>query len=336
MATPYPAEVSIDLDDLRVRFEDVQAAAARLAAVVHRTPTMTSRTLDARLGCAVAVKCESFQRTGAFKIRGAYNALAQLSEDQRRRGVLTYSSGNHAQAAALAGRLLGVDVAIVMPSDAPSIKLSATRGYGATIITYNRSETTREVLAARLEAETGRTVVPPYDDPAIVAGQGTVALELLEDAGPVDLLLVPCGGGGLLAGCALAAASLSPGCRVVGVEPEAAADATASFRTGVLHQVDNPETIADGARTPYLGRVTFPLVRRWVHDMVTVSDDALIRALRFLWQRMKLVVEPTGALGIAALLEGVVPVMPRTGVVISGGNVDLDQLALWLAHEIDH
>ena len=335
MAMPYPARVEIDLDDLRVRFEDVAAAAARLDGIVHRTPAMSSRTLDQRAGGGILIKCESFQRTGAFKIRGAYNAFARLAEDERRRGVLTYSSGNHAQAAALAGRLLGIEVTIVMPSDAPAVKLAATRGYGATVITYDRRETTREELTARLAAETDRTVIPPYDHPDIVAGQGTVALELIETAGPLDLLVVPCGGGGLLSGCAVAAAALSPGCRVVGVEPDEAADGAASFRTGILHRVDNPETIADGARTPYLGRVTFPLVRRWVSDMVTVSDDALLRAMRFLWERTKLVVEPTGALAVAALLEGVVQAAPRTGVVISGGNIDLASLAGWLAPEIE-
>jgi len=331
MATPYPAGTDIDLDRIEVSFADVEAAAARLAGVVHRTPVMRSQTLDERVGGLVALKCESFQRAGAFKIRGAYNALSQLADEQRRRGVLTFSSGNHAQAAALAGRLLGIDVQVVMPADAPPVKLAATRGYGATIITYEREETSREALAARIAEETGRAVVPPYDHPHIVAGQGTAALELIEDAGTLDALLVPCGGGGLLSGSAIAAAALSPGCRVIGVEPEAGADATASFRTGVLHRVDNPDTIADGARTPHLGRITFPLVRRFVHEMVTVSDDALVCALRFLAERMKLVVEPTGALAVAALLEGVVPAAPRTGVIISGGNVDLAQLGRWLA-----
>jgi threonine dehydratase len=331
MAAPYPAGVAVDLDRLEVAFADIEAAAGRLAGVVHRTPVMRSQTLDERVGGRVALKCESFQRAGAFKIRGAYNALAQLSEEHRRRGVLTFSSGNHAQAAALAGRLLGIDVQVVMPADAPPVKLAATRGYGATIITYKREETSREALAARIAEETGRTVVPPYDHPHIVAGQGTAALELFEDAGPLDLLLVPCGGGGLLSGSGVAAAAMSPGCRVVGVEPEAGADATASFRTGVLHRVDNPDTIADGARTPHLGRITFPLVRRYVHEMVTVPDDALVRAMRFLAERMKLVVEPTGALAVAALLEGVVPAAPRTGVIISGGNVDLAALGRWLA-----
>jgi len=331
MATPYPAGTDIDLDRIEVSFADVEAAAARLAGVVHRTPVMRSRNLDQLVGGWVALKCESFQRAGAFKIRGAYNALAQLGVEERRRGVLTFSSGNHAQAAALAGRLLAIDVQVVMPADAPPVKLAATRGYGATIITYERGETSREALAARIAGETGRAVIPPYDHPHIVAGQGTAALELFEDAGPLDALLVPCGGGGLLSGSAVAAAALSPGCRVIGVEPEAGADATASFRTGVLHRVDNPDTIADGARTPHLGRITFPLVRRFVHEMVTVSDDALVRAVRFLAERMKLVVEPTGALAVAALLEGVVPAAPRTGVIISGGNVDLAALGRWLA-----
>ncbi|HOC43160.1 MAG TPA: threo-3-hydroxy-L-aspartate ammonia-lyase [Thermoanaerobaculales bacterium] len=331
MTTPYPAGIDVDLDRLEVEIGDIAAAAARLEGVVHRTPVMGSGSLDRRAGGRVALKCESFQRTGAFKIRGAYNALAQLSYEDRRRGVLTYSSGNHAQAAALAGRLLGIDVQVVMPADAPPVKLAATRAYGATVISYDRGQTTREALAARLAAETGRTVVPPYDHPHVVAGQGTVALELIQDAGPLDLLLVPCGGGGLLSGSAVAAAALAPLCRVVGVEPEAGADATASFRTGVLHRVDDPDTIADGARTPHLGRVTFPLVRRYVHEMVTVPDEALVRAVRFLAERMKLVVEPTGALAVAALLEGVVAAAPRTGVIISGGNVDPAALARCLA-----
>lgn len=331
MAHPVPAAVDVDLDDIRVAFEDVEAAAVRLGGVVHRTPVMTSSALDGLVGGRLLLKCESLQRTGAFKIRGAYNALSRLAGDDRRRGVLTFSSGNHAQAAALAGRLLGLDVQVVMPSDASASKLAATAGHGAEIITYDRAETTREALAAMLASDSGRVVIPPYDHPDIVAGQGTVALELIEDAGPLDLLVVPCGGGGLLSGCAIAAAALSPGCRVVGVEPEAAADATMSFRTGVLHRVDNPETIADGARTPFLGRVTFPIIRRFVHDMVTASDEALIEAMRFLAARMKLVVEPTGALALAALLSGVVTAAPRTGVVLSGGNVDLDRLAGWLA-----
>ena len=330
MARPYPTDSGVDFDHLQVGFNDVETAADRLEGIVHRTPVETSRTLDDRVGGSVFLKCESFQRTGAFKIRGAYNALALLGEEDRRRGVLTYSSGNHAQAAALAGRMLDIDVQIVMPSDAPPAKIEATRGYGATIITYDRCETTREEIATRVAAETGRSLIPPYDHPHIVAGQGTVAKELFEEVGELDLLMVPCGGGGLLSGCSISAHALSPGCRVVGVEPAEAADAAASFHTGVLHRVDNPETIADGARTPCLGRVTFPLVRRYVHDIVTVPDDALVRAMRFLAERMKLVVEPTGALAMAALLEGVVPSADRIGVIISGGNIYLARIGEWI------
>jgi threonine dehydratase len=226
----------------------------------------------------------------------------------------------------LAGRLLDIDVRIVMPSDAPAIKVEATRGYGATIVSYDKHETTREELAAAIAAETGRAVVPPYDHPHIVAGQGTAARELMEEVGELDLLLTPCGGGGLLSGSAVSASAMAPRCRVVGVEPEAGADATESFRTGVLHRVDNPETIADGARTPFLGQVTFPLIRRYVDDMVTVSDEATVDAMRILYERMKLVVEPTAALPVAALLEGAVRPADRVGIIISGGNVDLSQL----------
>jgi threonine dehydratase len=326
MAIPYPTSVEIDFENLAVSFTDVEQAAEKLAGVVNRTPVMTSRTLEGIVGGRTFLKCENFQRIGAFKIRGAYNAMSRLSDEERRRGILTFSSGNHAQAAALAGRLLDLDIQIVMPSDAPSTKVEATRGYGADIVFYDRFETSREDLAATLAEETGRVVVPPYDHPHIVAGQGTAARELIQDAGELDLLLAPCGGGGLLSGSAISASAMSPGCRVVGVEPEAGADATASFRTGVLHRVDNPETIADGARTPFLGRITFPLVKRYVHDMVTVSDEAVVRAMKFLYERMKLVVEPTGALPIAALLEGTVAPAERTGVIISGGNVDLAHL----------
>ena len=335
MVNPYPLSAAIDLDDMKVVYGEIEAASTRLSGVIRRTPVESSRALDLRVGAKAVLKCENFQRTGAFKIRGAYNALSQLSDADRLRGVLTYSSGNHAQAAALAGRLLGIDVAIIMPSDAPETKLEATRGYGGNVILYDRRETTREELAVSLTETTGRTMVPPYDHPHIVAGQGTVAKELFDDVGELDLLLVPCGGGGLLSGCALSADALSPGCRVIGIEPEEAADATASFHTGQLHQVDDPQTIADGARTPYLGRVTFPLIRRYVHDMVTVSDEAVIRAMRFLFERMKLVVEPTGALAVAALLEGKVPPTDRIGVVISGGNVDLAKLGEWFGGDYD-
>ena len=313
-----------------VSFEDVKAAAVRLEGVAHRTPVATSRTLDARTGGRLFLKCENLQRAGAFKFRGAYNAIARLSPAERARGILTYSSGNHAQAIALASRILGARATIVMPLNAPAAKRRATEGYGARVVAYDPATAKREEVAEALRREGDPVLIPPYDHADVIAGQGTAAKELLEEVGELDLLLVCCGGGGLLSGSALSARALSPRCRVVGVEPELADDATRSFRTGTLHTVTNPPTIADGARTPSLGTLTFPLVRELVDDMVTVADEDLVRAMRFVWERMKLVVEPTGALGIAALLEGAVPAMPRTGVVISGGNVDLDQLAGWL------
>jgi threo-3-hydroxy-L-aspartate ammonia-lyase len=313
-----------------VTFADVEDASTRVAGQAHRTPVATSRTLDARLSCRLFVKCENLQRAGAFKFRGAFNAMAQLDAGARSRGVLAFSSGNHAQAVALAGRELGIATTIIMPTDAPVVKQNATRGYGGDVVLYDRSLIRREALAAQLASERGLTVIPPYDHPHIVAGQGTAARELIEEAGPLDLLLVPCGGGGLLAGSAIAAAAMSPGCQVIGVEPAAADDATRSFRTGVLHTVHNPDTIADGARTPSLGAVTFPLIQRHVHDMVTVTDDMLIDTMRIVWERMKLIVEPTGALGAAAALHQVVAVRDRrVGVILSGGNVDLAQVGGW-------
>ena len=283
---------------------DVLAAAERFAGIANRTPVMTSRTLNALTGARAFLKCENFQRAGAFKFRGAYHALSRLSPEQRARGVLTFSSGNHAQAMALAGRLLGITTTIVMPADAASVKLQATREYGGHVVTYDRERENREAIGAQLADSQGLSIIPPFDHPDVIAGQGTAALELFAEAGPLDLLLVCCGGGGLLSGCALAARAVSPNCRVIGVEPALADDATRSFHTGTLHTVHNPPTIADGARTPSLGRLTFPLVRRYVDDMVTVSEDAILRAMRFLWERTKLVVEPTGALAAAALLDG--------------------------------
>ena len=303
---------------------DVRAAAERLRGIAHRTPVMTSRTLDERLGARVFLKCENLQRGGAFKFRGAYNAVSRLTDQERARGVLAYSSGNHAQAVALSGRLLGVRTTIVMPNDAPEAKLQATRGYGADVVLYDPETQSREEIAAELERRQGMTIVPPYDHPRVVAGQGTVALELFEELGALDALLAPCGGGGLLSGSALAAGALSPGCRVIGVEPELADDATRSFRTGTLHTVRNPPTIADGLRTPSLGLVTFPLVRAHVAAMRTVSEDGIVEAMRFLWTRMKLVVEPSGAVPLAALFADPEPFRgSRVGVVVSGGNVDL-------------
>jgi threonine dehydratase len=311
-------------------YADVDAAAARLAGIAHRTPVVTSRTVDRAVGARVFFKCENLQRAGAFKFRGAYNALACLSPDERARGVVTFSSGNHAQALALAGQVLGVPRVIVMPSDAPRVKREATAGYGAEIVFYERGQADREALGRRVAIERGLTLVPPFDHPHVIAGAGTAARELFEDTGPLDLLLVPCGGGGLLSGSALSADTLAPGCRVIGVEPAAGDDATRSFRTGELQVVPDPQTVADGARTPSLGTLTFPLILRYVSDMATVDDRALIKTMFFLWERLKLVVEPTGALAAAALLEGAVGRgARRIGVILSGGNVDVREATRW-------
>ena len=318
------------MDD--VRFADIAAAAERLLGQAHRTPVATSRSLDARTGARLFFKCENLQRAGAFKFRGAYNALSQLDSAARKKGVLTFSSGNHAQAMALAGRELSVPTTIIMPSDAPQVKLDATRGYGGEVITYDRATHSREDLSAQIAAERGLTIIPPYDHPHIVAGQGTTARELFEDVPALDLLLVPCGGGGLLSGCAVAAAAAAPGCKVIGVEPAAGDDATRSFKTGTLQTVHNPETIADGARTASLGKLTFALVRRYVHDMVTVTDEQLIAAMATFWERTKLIVEPTGALAFAAALHSIVPVHgKRVGIVLSGGNVELARVGQWFS-----
>jgi len=316
---------------LPVGHADITAAAARLQGQARRTPVMTSRTVDARTGAQVFFKCENFQRMGAFKFRGAYNALAQLTPEQKRSGVLAYSSGNHAQAVALAGTLLGINTVIVMPLDAPQVKLEATRAYGAQVITYDPKTARREELAAHIAAERGLSVIPPYNHAQVVAGQGTAAKELIEESGPLDYLLVPCGGGGLLSGCAVAASHWSPGCRVIGVEPEAGDDATRSFHSKSLQSCHNPDTIADGARTPSLGSITFPLVLHYVHDMVTVSDAQLLRSMFWIWERMKIVAEPTGVLAAAALLEGRLDSRhgikgKRVGVVVSGGNADIKAL----------
>ena len=265
---------------------------------------------------------------GAFKFRGAYNALSKLNAEERRRGVVAFSSGNHAQAVALAGRLLGAPAVIVMPADAPAVKIAATRGYGAEVVLYDRAEGSREQVAARIAAQRGSFLLPPFDHPDVVAGQGTAAKELIEEVGPLDYLFVCCGGAGLLSGCAIAADHLSPGARVVGVEPEAGDDAARSFRSKRLERVENPVTIADGARTQSLGAITFPLVMALVHDIITVSDAELVEAMRFIWERMKLVVEPTGALAAAGVLSGRVDVRDkRVGIILSGGNVDLKALA---------
>jgi len=306
-----------------VTYADVAAAHERIKAHARRTPVLDSTTVDGLTGARVFFKCENFQRMGAFKFRGAYNALSQLTPQAQERGVVAFSSGNHAQAVALAGRMLGIPRVIVMPQDAPRVKLEATRGYGAQVVTYGPGDS-REAIAKRLAEEKGMTLVPPFNHPHIVAGQGTAAKELLEETGPLDVLLVPCGGGGLLTGCAVAAKHLSPGIKVIGVEPEAGDDATRSFRSKTLQSVTAPQTIADGARTESMGDVTFPLMLRHVDDMMTVSDEDLLKTLFFLWERMKFVCEPTGVLGAAALLQKKVDLRgKRVGVVISGGNVDL-------------
>ncbi len=302
---------------------DVLAAARRISGVAHRTPVLRSRLLDEEVGARLYFKCENFQRAGAFKFRGAYNALSSLTAGERANGVVGFSSGNHAQALALAGRILEIPVAMVMPTDAPLPKREATRAYGAEIVLYDREAEDREEIADRLRSERDLTIVPPYDHPDIIAGQGTAALELFDQAPGLDSLLVPCGGGGLLAGSALAAEARGSGCRVIGVEPETADDATRSFRSGRIVRVENPPTIADGLRTPSLGRYTFPVIRERVSEMVTVPEEAIVQAMRLLLTRMKIVVEPSGAVPLAALISGAVRGDGRRiGLILSGGNVD--------------
>ena len=304
-------------------FEDVRAAAARLHGVAHRTPVITSATLDERVGAKVFLKAENLQRIGAFKFRGAYNKIAQLSPARKRAGVVAFSSGNHAQGVALAAKLLGVPAVIVMPSDAPAAKLAATRDYGAEVVTYDRERMNRAEIAASIAAERGGTLVPPYDDSAIIAGQGTSAMELIEDAGRLDVLLVPLGGGGLLAGSCLAANALSPGVRIYGVEPEAGDDWVRSWKVNRIVSIPVPKTIADGQQTQAPGELTWPIVRALAAGVVTVTDDEIRAAMRFAFERLKLVVEPSGASALAALLFGKVDVRgARAGVTISGGNVD--------------
>jgi threonine dehydratase len=320
---------------LAIDYTDIEAAARRLQGVAHRTPTFTSRTADQRTGARLYFKCENLQRMGAFKFRGAYNALAQFSPAQRQKGAIAFSSGNHAQAIALAARILGMPAAIVMPQDAPSMKIEATRGYGAEVIVYDRYTQDREALCRQLAAERGMTLIPPYDHPHVMAGQGTAARELIEQAraldaahGALDVLVVCVGGGGLLSGCAVAAKHLLPECKVIGVEPEAGNDVQQSLRKGEIVHIDVPQTIADGAQTQHAGRLTFPVIQALVDDIVTVTDAQLVRTMRFFAERMKLVVEPTGCLAAAAVLEGALDVRgARVGVIVSGGNVDLRRYA---------
>ena len=309
-------------------YEDVQRAAARLAGAAHHTPVLTSSTADALAGAQLFFKAENLQRMGAFKFRGGYNAIAALSDAQRARGVLTFSSGNHAQAIALGARLQGVAATIVMPSDAPAMKVAATRGYGGEVVFYDRYSEDREAIARGLAESRGLTLVPPFDDAQVIAGQGTAAKELIEAVGPLDMILTPLGGGGLLSGTALSAHALSPGCRVFGVEPEAGDDGRQSLRAGHVVEIAPPRSIADGALTTRLGQITFPLIQRLVEDVLTVPDAALVRTMGFFAERMKILVEPTGCLAAAAVLEGAAPARGlRVGVVISGGNVDLATFA---------
>ncbi|GMV02385.1 MAG: threo-3-hydroxy-L-aspartate ammonia-lyase [Burkholderiaceae bacterium] len=312
-------------------FLDVQTAAERLRGHAHRTPVLRSATADARAGASLVFKCENFQRMGAFKFRGAFNAIARLSPTQQRAGVITFSSGNHAQAIALAARELGVTATIVMPSDAPAAKLAATRDYGGEIVAYDRFGEDREALARRIAGERGATLIPPYDHADVIAGQGTAALELFEEVGALDALFVCLGGGGLLAGCALAAQQMAPACAVYGVEPEAGDDGRQSLRAGRIVTIAVPRTIADGAMTTHLGALTFPIIRERVRDILTVDDRQLVQAMRFFAERMKMVVEPTGCLAAA----GAFAAAPRwrgrrVGVIVSGGNVDLAAYAGWI------
>jgi len=320
----------IDMDQLC--YAEVEKAAARIAGVAHRTPVLTSRTANERAAAQLFFKCENYQRMGAFKFRGAYNAIAKLNEEQRRAGVLTYSSGNHAQAIALSASLLGIGSTIIMPHDAPELKVLATKGYGGQVLTYDRYTEDREEIGRRLARERGMTLIPPYDHPDVICGQGTAAKELFEETGPLDVLLVCLGGGGLLGGSALAAAALSPSCKVIGVEPELGNDGQQSLRRGQVVHIGVPDTIADGAKVTHVGEHNFALIQRYVDDIVTVSDAQLVATMKFFAERMKMVVEPTGCLGAAAALHRVLPLDgKRVGIVVSGGNVDLAAFARFVA-----
>src|SRR5260370_9463865 len=304
-------------------YADVADAAERIAGAAHRTPVMTSRTADALTGANLFFKCENFQRMGAFKFRGAFKAIPHFSDIQRHAGVLTYSSGNHAQAIALSARIAGIKATIIMPQDAPAAKMEAARGYGGEVITYDRYTENREEIGAKLAQERGMTVIPPYDHPHVIAGQGTSAKELIEEIGARDYLFVCLGGGGLLAGCALAAGELSPSCTVIGVEPEAGNDAQQSLERGEIVHIEVPRTIADGAASTHVGEYNFPILQRYVDRVVTVSDDQLVTTMKFFAERMKMVVEPTGCLAAPAVLQNIVPVKgKRVGVLVSGRNVD--------------
>lgn len=308
-------------------YQDVLEATRHLAGVAHRTPVLRSRRLDEAVGAQLYLKAENLQRMGAFKFRGAFHALTRFDAGQRRAGVIAFSSGNHAQAVALSARELGIPATIVMPHDAPASKVAATQGYGAEVVRYDRYAEDREAIARGLAQESGGTVLPPYDHPDIIAGQGTAAAELLEEVPDLDLLAVPLGGGGLLSGTLLAAAELAPGCAVHGVEPAAGDDGVRSLREGRIVHIDTPRTIADGAQTQHLGELTFPIIRQHVAGIATATDDQLVDTVRLLAGTLKTVVEPTGALGLAAVRSGAIAVRGRVGVILSGGNVDLDRYA---------
>jgi len=309
-------------------YDDVVAAAGRIQGHAHKTPVLTSATVNEDLGAEVFFKCENFQRMGAFKFRGAFNALSKFTREQRQAGVVAFSSGNHAQAIALSARLLGIPATIVMPHDAPAAKVAATKGYGGRVVIYDRYKEDREQIGRDLAARHGLTLIPPYDHPDVLAGQGTAAKELFEEAGPLDAFFVPLGGGGLLSGCALATRALAPDCRLFGVEPEAGNDGQRSFRGGSIVHIETPRTIADGAQTQHLGEITFQIIRRDVDDILTASDDELVACMGFLATRMKIYVEPTGCLGFAAARQRKAELKgKRVGVLVSGGNVDLARFA---------
>jgi threonine dehydratase len=317
---------------MNVTFASLQNAAQRLDGIANRTPVVTSRTFDERIGARVFLKCENLQRGGAFKFRGAYNTISQLSEEQRRRGVVAFSSGNHAQGVALAARLLGAPAVIVMPHDAPEVKLAATRGYGAEVVLYDRVEQKREAIARQLAEERGLALVPPFDHPHIIAGQGTAAMELLIDAPELDVLVAPIGGGGLISGCSIAAKAMRPGIRVIGVEPDTANDTYLSLQKGERVGTPQSNSIADGLVPTMPGEITFEIMRKNLEAVALVSDDEMIEAVRFLATRMKIVVEPSGAAPVAALMSGRIPdVNGRPiGVILSGGNIDPKRLADFL------
>lgn len=313
-------------EPVAVRFEDIAAAARRIAGHAHRTPVLRSRTANERIGAELFFKCENFQRVGAFKFRGAFNALSQFDAEQRRAGVVSFSSGNHAQAIALAAQLLGIPATIVMPRDAPALKVSATRGYGAEIVLYDRYTEDREAIGRELARQRGLTLVPPYDHPHVIAGQGTAALELFDETGPLDALFVCLGGGGLLSGSAIVARELAPACKIYGAEPAAGNDGSQSLRAGRIIRIATPETIADGAQNQSLGQLTFPIIQRLADDIIEVSDAELVESMRFFAERMKIIVEPTGCLAFAAAQKKR-PAAARIGVIVSGGNIDLRRFA---------